>query len=47
MRRVRSLDFLNLGPEIERNLRRLRRERRERNPKMAEQNNQNQNRTKQ
>ena len=39
MRRARSLDFLNLDPEIERTLRRLRRERREIDPEMAQQNN--------
>ena len=47
MRRARSLDFLNLDPEIERTLTRLRRERRERNPEMAAQNNPNQNRNEQ
>ena len=47
MRRAKSLDFLNLDPEIERTLRRLRRERRERNPEMAKQNNPNQSRNEQ
>ena len=47
MRRARSLDFLNLDPEIERTLRRLRREKREINLEMIEQNNPNQNRNEQ
>ena len=41
MRRARSLEFLNLDPEIERTLRRLRKEKRERVSIMAEGGNQN------
>ena len=41
MHRARSLEFLNLDPEIKRTLRRLRKERRERVQTMAEGENQN------
>ena len=44
MRRTRSLNFLNLDPEIERTLRKLIREMIEGIPEMAQQNNQDQNR---
>ena len=43
MHRARSLEFLNLDPEIERTLRRIRKERKERVLAMAEKGNQNQN----